>query len=93
MGTHGDIFLRGQFIAPNSAGFWVQLADSALRYLPPYSPDFKPIEQCWGKVKQKLRSLQARTVDALQQAISAALATIPPNNASAWFAHCGYDLQ
>ena len=61
--------------------------------MPPYSPDFNPIEHCWGKVKQKLRSLQARTVDALEQAISAALATITPNNASAWFAHCGYDLQ
>ena len=44
-------------------------------------------------MKQKLRSLKARTVDALQQAISEAIATITSNNASAWFAHCGYDLQ
>jgi len=46
-----------------------------------------------GKVKQNLRSLEARTVDALQEAISEAIATITPNNASAWFAHGGYDLQ
>ena len=51
------------------------------------------IEQCWGKVKQKLRSLKPRTVEALQQAISEAIATITPDNASAWFVHCGYDLQ
>ena len=64
-----------------------------LRYLPPYSPDFNPIEQCWGKVKQKLRSLKARTVDALEQAIAEAISTITSHNASAWLAHCGYDLQ
>ncbi len=51
------------------------------------------MEPCWGKVKQKLRSLQARTVDALQEAISEAIATITPDNASAWFVHCGYDLH
>jgi transposase len=71
----------------------IEATGSQLWYLPPYSPDFNPIEQCWSKVKQKLRSLKARTVDALEQAITEAIATITPNNASAWFAHCGYDLQ
>ena len=71
----------------------IEATGAQLWYLPPYSPDFNPIAHYWGKVKQTLRSLQARTVDALEQAISAAIATITPNNASAWFAHCGYDLQ
>ena len=71
----------------------IEATGAKLMYLPPYSPDFNPIEPCWGKVKQKLRSLKARTVDALQEAISEAIATITPNNASAWFAHCGYDLH
>jgi transposase len=71
----------------------IEATGAQLWYLPPYSPDFNPIEQCWSKVKQKLRSLQARTVDSLEQAISEAIATITPDNASAWFAHCGYDLQ
>ncbi len=71
----------------------IEAAGAELRYLPPYSPDFNPIEQCWGKVKQKLRSLKARTVDSLQQAISEAIAAVSSPNASAWFAHCGYDLQ
>jgi len=71
----------------------IEASGAQLWYLPPYSPDFNPIEQCWSKVKQKLRSLKARTVDALDQAITEAITTITSNNASAWFAHCGYDLQ
>jgi transposase len=71
----------------------IETTGAQLRYLPPYSPDFNPIEPCWGKVKQKLRSLKARTVDTLEQAISEAIATITPDNASAWFAHCGYAIQ
>ena len=71
----------------------IEATGAKLLYLPPYSPDFNPIEHCWGKVKQKLRSLKARTVDALEQAISEAIATITPDNASAWFTHCGYAIQ
>ena len=62
-------------------------------YLPPYSPDFNPIEQAWSKIKQLLRSAKARSVAALEQAIAEALAAITPENASAWFAHCNYGLQ
>lgn len=71
----------------------IEASGAQLWYLPPYSPDFNPIEQCWSKVKQKLRSLKARTVDALEQAIAEAITTITSHNASAWFAHCGYDLH
>ena len=71
----------------------IEATGAQLRYLPPYSPDFNPIEQCWAKVKQKLRSLKARTVGSLQEAISEAIVTITPDNASAWLAHCGYDLH
>ncbi len=74
-------------------GELIEATGAQLRYLPPYSPDFNPIEPCWGKAKQKLRWLKARSVDVLEQAISEAIATITPNNASAWFAHCGYDLH
>ena len=71
----------------------VEARGAKLLYLPPYSPDFNPIEQCWGKVKQKLRSLKARTLDSLQQAISEAIFSITPDNASGWFAHCGYAIH
>lgn len=64
-----------------------------LLYLPPYSPDFNPIEQCWSKLKLILRTLKARTPEMLEQAVAQALAAITPENARAWFAHCGYGVQ
>lgn len=58
-------------------------------FLPPYSPDLSPIELCWSKVKQLLRSLAARTHEALHQAITQAINAITSDDAFAWFAHCG----
>lgn len=71
----------------------IEEVGAQLFYLPPYSPDFNPIEQCWAKVKQSLRSAKARTVEVLEAAVAQALASITPQNASAWFAHCGYGLH
>jgi transposase len=62
-------------------------------YLPPYSPDFNPIEQCWAKIKQWLRSAKARAIDVLDHAITEAIAAVTPQNAAAWFNHCGYGIQ
>ena len=61
----------------------IETTGARLRYLPPYSPDFNPIEKCWSKVKQWLRSAKARTADALEKAIAEALATITADNALA----------
>ena len=61
-----------------------------VHFLPPYSPDFSPIENCWAKVKTFLRSVAARTQQALDAALSHALATITPDDIKGWFAHCGY---
>ena len=71
----------------------IEEVGAELLYLPPYSPDFNPIEPCWAKVKQSLRSAQARTVEVLEVAVAQALASITPQNASAWFAHSGYGIQ
>lgn len=59
-----------------------------LRYLPAYSPDLNPIELCWAKFKQILRSLKARTRKALDEAVAVAIDKITPSDASAWFRHC-----
>jgi transposase len=59
-------------------------------YLPPYSSDFNPIELCWAKVKQALRSAKARTFEALLEALRTALLSVSPNDVKAWFKHCGY---
>jgi len=64
-----------------------------LLYLPPYSPDFNPIEPAWSKLKEHFRSAKARTVEVLQEIVAQALRTITPQNASALFAHYGNGLQ
>ncbi len=61
-------------------------------FLPAYSPDFNPIENMWSKVKQFLRSAEARTTEELQAAIAAALATVTAQDALNWFASCGYSF-
>ena len=61
-----------------------------VQFLPPYSPDLSPIENCWSKVKTFLRSVAARTQKALEAALRNALATITHDDIKGWFAHCGY---
>jgi transposase len=61
-------------------------------FLPAYSPDLNPIEMMWSKVKNTLRSAEARTESALTQAIASALATVTRQDAISWFAHCGYSI-
>lgn len=63
-----------------------------LLFLPPYSPDFTPIEQAFSKLKAILRGLGARTQDALQEAVRLAVGAITRDDAAAWFAHAGYPL-
>lgn len=62
-------------------------------YLPPYSPDFSPIEPMWSKAKNILRAIGARTIDALGGAITTALHAITPADCQGYFRHCGYTLQ
>jgi transposase len=62
-------------------------------YLPPYSPDLSPIEPCWRKGKVSLRNAKARTRDALDRAITQALALVTATDARSLFMHCGYALQ
>jgi transposase len=60
-------------------------AGITLRFLPPYSPDFNPIEQMWSKIKAILRRIQARDQDSLQEAIATALAEVTPNDLRGFF--------
>lgn len=71
----------------------IEEAGCALIFLPTYSPDFNPIEQAFSTLKTALRRAQARTADALEAAIAAALTTITTADAQGWFAHAGYDLS
>lgn len=66
---------------------------AVLCYLPPYSPDYSPIELCWSKLKGHLRSVGARTMDALQEAIKSGLEKITEIDIVGWFKHCGFYIQ
>ncbi len=61
-----------------------------LLFLPSYSPDLSPIEEAFSKLKAFLRHAQARTREALQEAIAQAITTITAQDAQGWFRHCGY---
>jgi transposase len=61
-------------------------------WLPPYSPDFSPIELMWSKVKAYLKKVKARTQTELEKAIAAALETITESDCLNWFRHCGYEV-
>ena len=71
----------------------IQSRGAQVLYLPPYSPDFNPIEQAWSKLKQRLRAAKARRLGNLESAVAQAIAAITPENALAWFRHCGYGIQ
>ena len=68
----------------------IQGAGAMILDLPPYSPDFNPIEEMWSKVKAFLHKTKARTEKALLQAITDALRSITPDDCAGWFKHCGY---
>ena len=61
-----------------------------LVYLPPYSPDFNPIEQAFSKLKALLRKAEAHTREALIEAMGRALEAVTATDASGFFRHCGY---
>jgi transposase len=63
-----------------------------LLFLPPYSPDFTPVEQAFSKIKAILRRLGARTREVLQEAVRLALEAITRDDVVAWFTHAGYAL-
>lgn len=59
-------------------------------YLPPYSPDFNPIEKIWAKVKALLRKAAARTTETLWEAIAEALRAVTAQDCQNAYTHCGY---
>ena len=66
----------------------IEGAGAEVLYLPPYSPDFNPIEEAFGKIKNLLRKARAREV--LVDAIGKALSEVSQEDARAFFEHCGY---
>ena len=59
-------------------------------WLPAYSPDFSPIENCWSKVKTLVRGRRPRTTKDLNMALRDALQAVTLDDIDGWFRHCGY---
>jgi transposase len=68
----------------------IEAAGARLLYLPPYSPDFNPIENAYAKFKSLLRKAAARTVDSLEIAIADAFHAFTPQECANFFAKAGY---
>jgi transposase len=90
----GDLVVMDNLAAHKRAPILALLRQAGAEplFLPAYSPDLNPIEKMWSKIKQLLRSREARTQPALLAAIGQALAAVTPQDARNWFASCGYNL-
>lgn len=89
----GDIVVMDNLPAHKVAGVReiIEAAGARLRYLPPYSPDFNPIEMVFAKLKAFLRKIAARSIPDLWDAVPLAIDRFAPEECENFFAHAGYD--
>jgi transposase len=71
----------------------IEATGAELRFLPPYSPDFNPIEMAFSKLKAFLKKTAARTVDDLWDAIAVGIDTFTTTECENYFAAAGYDRE
>ena len=91
----GDTLILDNLSVHKMKGVLQSLIDKGVRiiFLPPYSPDFNPIELAWSKIKSYLRKVKPRVTEQLIEAINEAIETITKKDAKGWIKHCGYGLQ
>ena len=70
----------------------IEQVGAVLRFLPPYSPDFNPIELAFAKLKAFLRAARPRTFEHVCELIAAALGLFMPDECANYVKHCGYRL-
>lgn len=90
---HGDTVIMDNLPAHKVQGVQeaIEGVGANLRYLPPYSPDFNPIEMVFSKLKALLRAAEARSMPDLWQAIADALKRFTPNECRNYLVAAGYD--
>lgn len=93
--TQGDVVVMDNLPAHKVGGVRhaIEAAGASLLYLPPYSPDFNPIEQAFSKLKAILRKAAARNIADLWEAIAAAIDQFTPNECANYFDAAGYDHE
>lgn len=91
----GDVVVMDNLGSPKSVAVReaIEAAGASLRFLPPYSPDFNPIENAFAKLKTILRKVAARTRDALWAAGGAALDAFTPDECRNYFSAAGYEPE
>jgi transposase len=91
----GDIVIMDNLPAhkPTAVRQAIEKADVELRFLPPYSPDFNPIEMAFSKFKAFLKRIAARTVDDLWEAIAQAVDIFSPLECRNFFTAAGYEPE
>ncbi|MFN9369197.1 MAG: IS630 family transposase [Planctomycetia bacterium] len=91
----GDIVVMDNLGSHKGAGVRtaIEAAGASLLYLPPYSPDFNPIENAFAKLKAMLRKAAERTIDGLWNAIGRIIDTVTPEECTNYFAAAGYDAE
>jgi transposase len=89
----GDIVVMDNLSSHKGPGTrsLIEAAGASLLFLPPYSPDFNPIEKAFAKLKARLRQAAERTVDALWSTIGRLVDTFAPAECANYFSACGYD--
>jgi len=90
----GDIVIIDNFSAHKVFGALepIYQKGATVMFLPPYSPDFNPIELCWSKLKSIIKKHKPRCFDALLAAMKTALDLITESDVLGWFKHCGYGV-
>lgn len=88
----GDVVVMDNLGAHHADGVReaIEAAGATVMYLPAYSPDLNPIEECWSKLKYMLKTFAARTVPQLLETIDYAVGFITGDDAEGWFGHSGY---
>lgn len=71
----------------------IHAAGCEVLYLPPYSPELNPIEECWSKVKNLLRKARPTSFNEITNALAELLDHIRPDDAKGWFVHAGYRVN
>jgi transposase len=71
----------------------IEAAGARVLFIPPYSPDLNPIEECWSKVKANLRRIEARNIVDLRKAIATSADLVTAQDAAGWISHAGYQLN
>ena len=89
----GDLAILDNLPAHKTARVQAALARCRIEYLylPPYSPDFNPIENAFSKLKRSVRAAGERTVEGLWAAIGRLIEQVRPAECRSYLRHCGYD--